>query len=173
MALPLARLALIAALAENRVIGTRNALPWRVKNDFRRFRALTMGKPLIMGRKTFESIGKPLDGRDNIVLTRKASATIDGAIVAGSLEEALSLAADRAAARGVDEIFVIGGGELFKEALPLAERLYLTHIEAVPEGDAYFPDVSPEDWMETAREPIAASEGDTARAVHAVYERRR
>ena len=173
MALPLARLALIAAVAENGVIGAKNALPWRVKNDFRRFRALTMGKPLIMGRKTFESIGRPLDGRDNIVLTRKPSAAIEGALVAGSLEEAFAIARDRAAERGVDEIFVIGGGELFREALPLAQRLYLTHIEAAPDGDAYFPHVPPEEWMETARELITPSEGDTARAVHAVYERHR
>ncbi len=168
-----ASIALIAAVAGNGVIGARNALPWRVRGDFRRFRALTMGKPLVMGRKTFESIGKPLDGRDNIVLTRKPSAAIEGAVVAESLEEALAIAGDRAAARGVDEIFVIGGGELFKETLPLAQRLYLTHIEAAPEGDAYFPHVAAEDWIETAREPIAPSEGDTARAVHAVYERRR
>ncbi len=167
-----ATISLIAALAENGVIGARNALPWRVKGDFRRFRSLTMGKPLIMGRKTFESIGKPLDGRDNIVLTRRPLAAIDGAIVAGSLDDALAIAEERAADRGVDEIFVIGGGELFKETLPLAQRLYLTHIEAAPEGDAWFPGVAPEDWVETAREPIAPSEGDTARAVHAVYQRR-
>lgn len=168
-----ASIALIAAVAENGVIGARGGLPWRVKGDFRRFRAITMGKPLIMGRKTFKSIGRPLDGRDNIVLTRAPSAAIHGALVAASLEEALALAADRAAARGVDEIFVIGGGELFREVLPLAERLYITHIQTAPAGDVHFPGIPPQDWAEITRDPIPPSEGDTARAVHAVYERRR
>ena len=167
-----ASIALIAAVADNGVIGAKNALPWRVKADFRKFRALTMGKPLIMGRKTFESIGRALDGRDSIVVTRGGGSQGGRVFVAHGLDEALALAQSRAKAGGEDTIFVVGGGELFAEAMPLAERLYVTHIAAAPEGDTYFPEIAPSDWMEVAREALPASDGDTADAVHVVYERR-
>jgi dihydrofolate reductase len=165
--------ALIAAVAENGVIGARGGLPWRVKADFQRFRSVTMGKPLIMGRKTFESIGRALDGRDNIVVTRQPSFARDDIATASGLDEAVSVARTRAAARGVEEVFVIGGGELFREAMPLASRLYITHIEAAPQGDIYFPQISATDWSEVSREALPENAGDTARAVHVVYQRRR
>jgi len=165
-------IAIIAAVAENGVVGAKGGLPWRVKDDFRRFRAITMGKPIVMGRKTFDSIGRPLDGRDNIVVTRQPGWRRDGVLTAPSLEEALALAETAAREHGASEIFVIGGGELFREALPLARRVYLTHIEAAPEGDVWFPELSPGTWVERRREPLAASEGDTAAAVQVVYERR-
>lgn len=167
-----ADIAIIAAVAENGVVGAKGGLPWRVKADFRRFRAITMGKPIIMGRKTFDSIGRPLDGRDNVVVTRQSGWRHEGVVAASSLEEALAAAKKAAAARGASEIFVIGGGELFREALPLASRVYVTHIKAAPEGDVWFPKLPAEAWIERRREPLAASEGDTAEALQIVYERR-
>ncbi len=167
------RIALVAAVAENGVIGANGGLPWRVKSDMRKFRAVTMGKPLVMGRKTFESIGRVLDGRDVIVLTRQSGINRPGVFVAADLREALALAETRAAERGADEICVVGGGEVYAEALPLAERLYVTHVEIRPDGDTRFPEIAPQDWAEVLREPLPASEGDTAAAVHVVYEKHR
>jgi dihydrofolate reductase len=164
---------LVAAVAENGVIGVDGGLPWRVKADMRKFRALTMGKPLVMGRKTFESIGRVLDGRDIVVVTRRPDFATEGVLVAGSLAEAVAIAEARAAARGADEICVAGGGEIYREAAPLADRLYVTHVAAKPEGDTHFPTISPEEWVEVSREPLPASEGDTAAAVHVVYRKRR
>jgi dihydrofolate reductase len=165
-------IALIAAVAENGVIGAKGGLPWRVKSDFRHFRATTMGKPVIMGRRTFESIGKPLDGRINIVVTRQAQWRHDGVTAVRSLEAALTLAKQAARDTGASALFVIGGGELFHEALPLAQRLYITHINAAPEGDVSFPDMARDEWREVSREELPPSDGDTATAIHAVYERR-
>jgi dihydrofolate reductase len=168
-----AAIALVVAVAENGVIGARGGLPWRVKADMKRFRAITMGKPLVMGRKTFESIGRVLDGRDNIVITRRSDFAVEGVLTAASLEAALAVAEERAAARGADEICVIGGGEIFRKTLPLADRLYVTHVAAAPQGDTLFPDIAPADWVEVSRQTLPVSEGDTAAAVHAVYDRRR
>jgi dihydrofolate reductase len=165
-----ATIALIAAVAENGVIGAGNGLPWRVRADFRRFRSLTMGRPIVMGRKTFESIGRALDGRDSIVVTRQPSASFEGAVAAASLKAALAVAREKAGDAG--EIFVIGGGELFAEAMPLAKRLYVTHIGTAPKGDTYFPEIPATDWVEKSREPLPASDGDTASGVQVVYERR-
>jgi dihydrofolate reductase len=164
---------LIVAVAENGVIGAAGGLPWRVKADLRRFRALTMGKPMIMGRKTFESIGRVLDGRDSIVVTRAANLAAGGVVVAHGIEEALEIAAVRAAARRANEIAVIGGGEIFAATMPIAERLHVTHVAAEPEGDVFFPPISAADWVEVSREELPASEGDTAAAVYVLYERRR
>ena len=138
-----ASIVLIVAIAENGVIGRDGGLPWRLSSDLKLFRRLTMGKPLIMGRKTFASLGKPLDGRDNIVVTRDATFAADGAIVARSLEDALAQTRDCARRRGVDDIVVIGGAELFRQALPLASRIYLTRVHASPPGDVVFPSI---DW---------------------------
>jgi dihydrofolate reductase len=140
---------LVAALARNRVIGAGNRLPWHLPEDLRRFKRLTMGAPVIMGRKTHESIGKALPGRRNIVVTRQPDARFAGCEVAGSLDAALALAGD------VPEVFVIGGAELYRLALPRADRLYLTLIDADYDGDTFFPDFDPADWRETAREPGA------------------
>ncbi len=167
------RIALVAAVAENGVIGANGGLPWRVKADMRKFRAITMGKPVVMGRKTFESIGRVLDGRDVIVVTRQPEFGGPGIFVAANLKEALALGEARAAARGADEICVVGGGEVYREALPLAETLLITQVAAKPAGDTCFPEIESEDWMEISREPLPASEGDTAAAVHVIYRRRR
>ncbi len=164
---------LVAAVAENGVIGANGGLPWRVKSDMRKFRAVTMGKPLVMGRKTFELIGRALDGRDVIVVTRQPDFAAEGVFVAANLKEALALAEARAAARGADEICVVGGGEIYAEALPLAERLYVTHVAAKPDGDTRFPKIVAREWVEVSREPLPASDGDTAAATHAIYQKRR
>ncbi len=163
---------LVAAVADNGVIGAKGGLPWRVKADMRKFRAVTMGKPLVMGRKTFELIGRVLDGRDVIVVTRQPDFAAEGVLVAASLKEALELAEECAARRNAEEICIGGGGEIYAEAMPLATRLCVTHVAASPAGDTRFPEIAPEDWVEVSREPLPASEGDTATAVHVVYRRR-
>lgn len=142
------RITLVAAVAANGVIGRDGGLPWRLSGDLKRFKALTLGKPVIMGRRTFASIGRPLPGRLNIVITRDPAAAFDGATAVHSLDEAL--AAARAA--GAAEAMVIGGAEIYALALPLAERLELTEVAAAPEGDAFFPAHDRAAWRETARE---------------------
>ena len=154
------RISLIVARADNGVIGAGGTLPWRQRSDLRRFRALTMGKPLIMGRKTFDSIGKPLDGRDNIVITRSPAFAAPGAIIVHSMGDALLRAADFAAAREVDEIMIIGGREIYSAALPLAGRIYLTEVHAEPEGDTCFPIIDVSEWYEAAREAHNPGAGD-------------
>ncbi len=168
-----ADLVIVVAVAENGIIGRGGGLPWRLKSDLRKFRAVTMGKPLVMGRKTFCSIGRVLDGRDSIVLTHRWHFAPVGALVAHSLEAALALGRERAAARGVAEICVIGGAELFAATLPQAARIHMTQVAAAPEGDVTFPPFSTSDWSELSREDLPWSDGDTARAAYVVYERRR
>ena len=165
-------ISLVVAVAENGVIGVRGGLPWRIKADLKRFRSVTMGKPIVMGRKTFDSIGRVLDGRDNIVVTRRAETVPEGVLLARSVDEALKLAEACARRRGVDEVCVIGGEALFRDTLPLAERLYVTHVAAAPEGDVFFPAISPADWAERSRETLPASQGDSATATYVIYERR-
>ncbi len=138
----------IAAVADNGVIGDDNRLIWRLKKDLQRFRGLTMGRPVLMGRKTFLSIGKPLPGRDIIVLTRDAGFAADGVRVVHSLDEALATGQQVAAASGADSVVVAGGAEVYRQALPFAERLELTLVHAKPAGDALFPD-----WERDAFEP--------------------
>ncbi len=151
------KLAMIAALAQNRVIGNNNQLPWRLPNDLKYFKATTMGKPVIMGRKTFESIGKPLPGRSNIVLSNKKDFCPPGVEVAHSTEGALTLAKKAALHNIVDELMVIGGEQLYNRFLPYSDRLYLTLIHADVEGDAYFPLLDHSQWKELSREDFAAS----------------
>jgi dihydrofolate reductase len=165
--------ALIVAVAENHVIGVTGGLPWRLKADLKKFRAITMGKPLIMGRKTFESIGRVLDGRDIIVVTRQKDFSRRDTYTAPNLDAALKLAAERAAARNADEICVVGGGEMYAAAMPLADRLYVTHIAARPDGDTLFPEISPADWSVVSREALPKSGGDTVTGEHVVYGKRR
>ncbi|MDR3393250.1 MAG: type 3 dihydrofolate reductase [Sulfuriferula sp.] len=140
-------ISLIAAMAKNRVIGIRNTLPWQLPADLQYFKKLTLGHPVIMGRKTFESIGRPLPGRLNIIISRNAYQAPDGSKVADSIASAIALCAD------YDEVFFIGGEELYRQALPQADRLYLTEIDAEIEGDAWFPEFSHTDWAETRRAP--------------------
>jgi dihydrofolate reductase len=145
-------LSLVAAIADNGVIGRSGGLPWRLGSDLKRFRALTMGHPLIMGRHTFESIPKPLDGRDSIVVTRaNRSPDRSGLYFTPSLETAIALAKERAAARGVREIFVIGGARLFAEALPIAGRIYLTRVHGTPDGDVRWEPELSVGWIECSR----------------------
>ena len=143
---------IVAAVAENRVIGADNRLIWRLKSDLRRFKEITWGRPLIMGRKTFESIGRPLPGRETVVLTRDPSFDAKGAEVARSLDEAISAAEAAAERLGAPEIVVAGGAQVYSQAMPLAERLRLTLVHARPQGDACFPDYDWGDFRETFRE---------------------
>jgi dihydrofolate reductase len=140
------RICLIAAMAANRVIGRSNALPWRLPADLKHFKALTMGHPVVMGRKTYESIGRPLPGRRNLVITRNRAYSAPGCEIVHSLDAAV------AACRGAGEIFIIGGAELYRESLPRAHCLEFTEIHADFEGDASFPRYAPNQWREAARE---------------------
>jgi len=159
------RICLIAALAENRVIGKNNALPWHLPADLKRFKAITMGHPVVMGRKTYESIGKPLPGRRNLVITRNRDYSAPGCDIVHSLDAAI------AACRGAQEIFIIGGGELYRESLPRAHRLELTEIRAEFEGDATFPEFSRGQWRETGREIHSDEAGIPFRYDFTRYER--
>lgn len=142
-----ARISIIVAMAQNRTIGIDNTLPWRCPEDLRHFKTLTMGHHMIMGRKTFDSIGKPLPGRTTVVVTRNTELKIDGCIVTHSLDEAI------AACTGDDEIFIVGGAELYTQALPLADTIYLTEIQQDVTGDAHFPAFNQKEWREIARDP--------------------
>ena len=139
---------LVAAVGRNRVIGRDNDLPWRLPEDLAHFKALTMGHTLVMGRRTFDSIGRPLPGRRTVVVTRRPDWTVEGVEVAHSLPEALRLAVGD----GDTEVFVVGGGQVYAEAMSVATRLLLTEIEQAPEGDTLFPEVNPADWSETSRD---------------------
>ena len=163
---------LVVAIAENGVIGVGGNLPWRLQSDLRRFRAVTMGKPVVMGRKTFQSIGRPLDGRDNIVVSAWAGYAPPGVHVARSIGAALQIAKRCAEERGAPEICVIGGGQVFAETMPLATKMLVTHVHAEPEGDVAFPEISRHDWREISREALLRAPGDTADATFVTYERR-
>jgi dihydrofolate reductase len=145
-------ISIIVAAAHNGVIGSDNRLPWHLPDDLKRFKALSLGKPVVMGRRTFESIGRTLPGRRNIVVSRQAGLAIDGAVVAHSLDAAF------AAAAGAPEIVVIGGAEIFRQALPRADTIHLTRVHASVRGDAVFPQLDPGKWRETAVEHHAADE---------------
>ena len=165
-------ISLIAAVAENGVIGVDRGLPWRLPSDFAFFKRMTMGKPIVMGRKTFESIGKPLPGRTNIVVSRQPTFRPEGVEVAADLDAALARAAEVAETTGVDEVMVIGGAVLYKTAIERADRLYITHVALSPEGDARFPLIDPEVWQVVARPDAGRGENDSAAFTVAVYERR-
>ncbi len=151
------KLAVIVAQATNRVIGRANKLPWHLPEDLKYFKKVTLGKPIIMGRKTFESIGRPLPGRTNIVVTRDAGYSRPGIEVVHSLDAAVTLADSLCEINGIDEAMLIGGAELYAQALPQAQRLYLTQVHASVEGDAYFPAYQQQEWRELGREDYSAS----------------
>ncbi len=142
------KIALVVAVARSGVIGVGGALPWRISDDLKWFKKVTTGKPVIMGRKTFTSIGKALPGRDNIVVTRSQGFKAPGAFTTGAISEALLLARGCARDRRVDEVCIIGGAEIYAQALQLATRIYLTRVNAEIDGDAHFPDLKPEEWSE-------------------------
>ena len=153
----LIEVAIIAAVADNGVIGRGNALPWKIPEDLRHFKGITMGKPVIMGRRTWDSIGRPLPGRTNIVVTRNPSFAAAGVEVVASLEQALALAGRIAAAQGAAEAVVIGGAQIYRAAIPRADRLYITEVHASVEGDARWPDIDWSQWREASREFHAGS----------------
>lgn len=167
-----APVAMIAAVGENGVIGADGAIPWRLPTDFAHFKRTTMGKPLIMGRKTFESIGKPLPGRINMVVTRQSAYQPDGVLVFHNLAAALARAQQIAAEQGAGEVMIGGGGEIYREAMPLAERLYVTHVAASPPGDARFPFIDPKQWEVEATPELLRTERDSADFTIKVYRRR-
>lgn len=144
--MPADNLSIIVAVARNGVIGDRNQLLWHISEDLRRFKAITSGHTVVMGRKTFESLGRPLPNRRNIVVSRQTDLAIPGCEVARSLGEAVAIA------RNEDEVFIIGGGQIYEQALPLASRIYLTVVDADYEGDTHFPVIDPAVWRETLRE---------------------
>ena len=166
------KIVLVAAIGENNVIGRDGQLPWRLKSDLAHFRKVTIDRPVVMGRKTFQSIGKALDRRTNIVITRDASFSAPGVVRASSFEEALALARQDARARGADEIMIIGGSDVFTESMPLADRLEITHVHASPQGDVVFPPIDPNVWREESRTEHAAGPKDDASFAVAAYLRR-
>ncbi len=162
-----------AAVAENGVIGADGGMPWKLSSDLKRFKQGTMGRPVIMGRKTFESIGKALPGRLNIVVTRNARWRAEGAETVGSLDDAIKLATVRARCMtGVEEVAVIGGGQIYAQAMPVADRLHITHVLASVDGDTRFPGIDPAVWAESDREEVPAGERDSHATRFCIYRRR-
>lgn len=160
---------LVAAIGENGVIGRDNAMPWRLKTDLQYFKAVTMGKPVVMGRKTWLSIGKPLPGRTNIVVTRDRSFSAPGVITASSIPEAMKIAREDAIRRGADAIAVIGGTEIFAQTISQADRLVLTRVHLSPDGEATFPAIDPKIWREIERSEQPKGEGDDCGFTYLTY----
>ncbi|MGE6785450.1 dihydrofolate reductase [Ensifer adhaerens] len=166
------KISIVVAVAANGVIGRDGDLPWRLSTDLKRFKALTIGKPVIMGRKTWASLGRPLPGRLNIVITRNADFVADGASVVPSLDAAIALAGREAAATGVDEICVIGGGEIYRQSIAQADILHVTEVQATVDGDTRFPDIDPERFEKVFEEDLPQGDKDS-HAMHFVTYRRR
>lgn len=164
---------LVAAVAENGVIGRDNKLPWRIKSDLQYFKSLTIGRPVVMGRKTYESIGKPLPGRTNIVVTRDKAFSAPGVVVAHDLDEALRIARDDAEKRNADSIAVIGGTEIFRQTLPHADKLALTIVHAKPQGDTYWPQIDMSQWAEVERRRQSKGPQDDCDFTFVTYLRKR
>jgi len=163
--------ALIVAIAKNGVIGMDNAMPWHLSTDLKRFKILTLTNPVIMGRKTWASLGRPLPGRLNIVITRDMHFRAEGAVIVHSLAAAREVAVKEAEKNHVDEIFVIGGSEIFRQAMPFVDRMYMTEILAVVEGDTFFPGFEPDDWRAVSSQVVPAGEKDSHPAHYVIYER--
>jgi dihydrofolate reductase len=166
-------LVLVAAVAENGVIGRAGGLPWRLRTDLQRFRALTTGRPVVMGRRTYLSFGKPLKDRTNIVITRDPDFAAAGVVVAPSLKAALEVAEGDALRRGAAAIVVGGGADIYSRTIGIAARLEITRVHVRPEGDTVFPEIDPAQWREAARQDFAAGPGDDAPFTTLTYERRR
>ncbi|MFV1871783.1 MAG: dihydrofolate reductase [Oleiphilus sp.] len=162
---------MIVAMSENRVIGINNKLPWYLPNDMKYFKQVTMGKPIIMGRKTYESIGKPLPGRANIVITRNTQWQAEGVKVAHSLEQAIALAEAISNIDGQSEVMIIGGDQIYKACLPQVDRVYLTKVHAEVQGDAWFPEVDWSSWQEVGREDFQAEGANPYDYSFIVYDR--
>lgn len=166
------RISLIAAVGSNGVIGKDGDMPWRIPSDFAWFKRTTMGKPMIMGRKQFETFPKPLAGRPHIVVTRQTEYAPEGVAIVHDLDAAYSLASRLAQAAGVDEIMVIGGGDIYAQAMARADRLYISHVELSPDGDVHFPAIDPEIWAVADLPEVTPSDRDAAPYRIKVYERR-
>ncbi len=160
----------VVAIAKNNVIGMDGDMPWKLSTDLKRFKRDTMGKPIIMGRKTFKSIGRALPGRLNIVISR-SEFVADDIVHANSIEAALFLAEGWAKENGAEEICVIGGGQIYAATLPMANKLYVTHVMAEPEGDTVYPAIQDAQWRPVEREEVPIGEKDTAETLYIVYER--
>jgi dihydrofolate reductase len=166
-------LVLVAAVARNGIIGANGGLPWRLSSDLKRFKALTWGKPLVMGRKTFESIGRALPGRETIVVTRDPASAPSGVLVAPDIDTALDLAAERARATSADEIIIGGGAEIYAQTIARASRLFITEVGLDAEGEARFPPIDLHAWREITRETGERGPRDDADFVFVEYERRK
>ncbi|MQX52658.1 dihydrofolate reductase [Alcanivorax sediminis] len=166
------RLSMMVAKASNNVIGRDNKLPWYLPNDLKYFKQVTFGKPVIMGRKTWESLKGPLPGRTNIVITRQADYAAEGAKVVSTLEEAVEMAENVAFIDGQEEAVIMGGAEIYQLALPKADRLYLTEVHADVEGDTFFPEYDTGEWSEIGREDFAAEGPNPYDYSFVVYERK-
>ena len=166
-----AHLSLIAAVAENGVIGAEGRLPWRLSTDMKRFKSLTIGKPVIMGRRTADSLGQPLVDRANIVITSR-ELTMAGFLRVTSLDEALEVAEEALEALGGDEVMIIGGAAVYAEAIDRASRLYITHVRAAVDGDVSFPAIDPEVWAAVSSEDVPAGERDDHATRFTIYHRR-
>ncbi|MBD8482316.1 dihydrofolate reductase [Pseudomonas coleopterorum] len=164
-------LSLIAALAENRVIGIDNSMPWHLPGDFKYFKATTLGKPIIMGRKTWDSLGRPLPGRLNLVVSRQPGLQLPGTEVFASLDAAIERAEAWAHEQGADEVMLIGGAQLYELGLAQADRLYLTRVALQPEGDAWFPEFDENQWQKVSSVANEAVDDKPAYAFE-VWERR-
>jgi dihydrofolate reductase len=164
-------LSLIVAMAENRVVGCRGSMPWRLPADLRRFRTLTLGKPIVMGRNTFESIGRPLPGRDSIVVSRSGAILPPGVRHASTCDEAARIAGELARMRGVTEAFVIGGGEIYRAMLPNVLRIHMTLVHGMPDGDVLFPALDWSGWDEIHSEGPGTQPGDSHATTYTIYER--
>ena len=169
----LTEIVLIAAVADNGVIGADNAIPWRLKSDMQRFKAMTINKPVVMGRKTFASLKRPLPGRTNIVITRDAGFRSAGAVVTTSFETAHAIAQADALRRGTDDIAVIGGADIYALFLGIADRLEITEVHAAPGGNTRFPAIDPDTWQEVARVKHLAGPDDAAAYSYVTYRRRK
>ena len=161
-------ISMMAAVAKNRVIGADNDMPWRLSTDLKRFKAVTMGKPIIMGRRTFESVGKALPGRLNIVVSRGSDLVLEGAEVVANLDEALEVAAKT----GTDEIMITGGGQIYALMMDRADKLYITEVDAEPDGDTVFPEIDPAHWSKVHEEDVPRGEKDSAETIYRIYERK-
>ena len=160
-------LSIIVAVSENNVVGKENKLPWKLSADLRRLKSLTMGHHIIMGRKTWESLGRPLPGRINVIITSDKNYIAEGGVVVHSLKEAQTVSSFD------DEIFIFGGGKIFKEAMPLVQKIYMTKVHSIIEGDIYFPVINMKEWNETAREDFKADEKNQYDYSFVILERRK
>jgi dihydrofolate reductase len=167
-----AEIALIAAVAENGIIGDGARIPWRIPSDMAHFKRTTMAKPIVMGRKQFEIFGKPLPGRTNLVVSRRPGYQPDGVIVINDLAAAIEHARTMAEAEGASEAVVIGGGDIYRQAIDLADRLYISHVALSPPGDVAFPPIDPAVWEVVAEPVVEPSPKDEASYMLRVYQRR-